>query len=109
MKVTANNYGRFIINSQRNLTGTYFADTVDDLEHDRVYRYLKSNQLTPRMVSEKTKPLLSARPRAFSSSMTPGRIRISAVKIGAARTQKNSNAHHIVHRHRRGQLPVVQS
>jgi hypothetical protein len=55
MKVTAINYGQFLINSHINFTGTYFADTVKKLEHDSVYRYLKHDKLTPRMVWEKAK------------------------------------------------------
>ena len=46
MKVTAQSYGQFLVNSPVNFTGTYFADTVDELEHDSVYRFLKNSQLT---------------------------------------------------------------
>lgn len=63
MKVTAINYGQFLINSHLNFTGTYFADTVDKLKHDSVYRYLKKDKLTPRMVWEKTKTLIKHTPK----------------------------------------------
>lgn len=55
MKVTAMMYGQFLVNSLTNFTGTFFADTVDGLDHNSVYRYLKSERLTPRMVFDKAR------------------------------------------------------
>ena len=38
LRVTTQSYGQFLINSVTNFTGTYFADIVDDLKHDSVWR-----------------------------------------------------------------------
>lgn len=54
MKVTAMSYGQFLINSPLNFTGTYFADTVDDLNHNSVYRYLKNSKLSSKIIWEKS-------------------------------------------------------
>jgi len=96
MKVTAINYGQFLINSHRNFTGTYFADTVDDLEHDSVYRYLKSDKLTPRMVWEKTKPLIKKTPKGILIFDDTVLDKNASRKIGPARSQYSGNAHHVV-------------
>ena len=53
MKVTTMSYGQFLVISPVNFTGTYFADTVDGLEHDGVHRFLKDSRLTPALVREK--------------------------------------------------------
>jgi hypothetical protein len=50
MKVTTMSYDQFLVNSPENFTGTYFADTVDGLEHDSVYRFLKNSRLTPALL-----------------------------------------------------------
>ena len=96
MKVTAINYGQFLINSHRNFTGTYFADTVDDLEHDSVYRYLKSDKLTPRMVWEKTQPLIKKTPKGILIFDDTVLDKNASRKIGPARSQYSGNAHHVV-------------
>ena len=96
MKVTAINYGQFLINSHLNFTGTYFANTVDELQHDSVYRYLKNDKLTPKMVWEKTKPLIERTPKGVLIFDDTVLDKNSSRKIGAARSQYSGNAHHVV-------------
>lgn len=96
MKVTAINYGQFLINSHLNFTGTYFADTVDKLKHDSVYRYLKKDKLTPRMVWEKTKTLIEHTPKGVLIFDDTVLDKNSSRKIGPARSQYSGNAHHVV-------------
>lgn len=96
MKVTAINYGQFLLNSHRNFTGTYFADTVPDLEHDSVYRYLKNDRLTSRLVWEKTKPLIKRTPKGILIFDNTVLDKNASRKIGPARSQYSGNAHHVV-------------
>ena len=51
-------YGQFLLNTQANYTGTYFADMVSGLDHNSVYRYLKHAKMAPRMIWEKTSQFL---------------------------------------------------
>jgi len=96
MKVTAIKYGQFIINSPRNFTGTYMADTVEGLQHDSVYRYLKYDKLTPRVVWEKARQTIQ-----YSDN---GRIIFDdtvadtnhSQKIKPARSQFSGNAKKVV-------------
>jgi len=53
MKVTAQMYGQFLVNTPVNVTGTYFADTSAGFSHDQVSRFLASSKLTPRIVRDK--------------------------------------------------------
>jgi len=53
MKVTSALYGQFLINTPANVTGTYFADSLDGLNHNSVYRFLKNSRLTSSLVWEK--------------------------------------------------------
>ena len=53
MIVTLQDYGQFLLNSHRNFTGTYFADTVEELSHDSVYRYLRDSTITPDIVRKR--------------------------------------------------------
>jgi hypothetical protein len=96
MKVTTISYGQFLVNSPVNFTGTYFADTVDGLEHDSVHRFLKGSRLTPALVREKIGDVVVYSPR--------GRVLFDDVVLdkSAARSiegvvkQYSGNAHHVV-------------
>ncbi len=96
MKVTAINYGQFLLNSQRNFTGTYFADTVNDLEHDSVYRYLKSDKLTPRVVWEKSQQTITYSDNGHIIFDDTVANKNASRKIQGARSQYSGAAHGIV-------------
>lgn len=53
MKVTSALYGQFLINTPANVTGTYLADSLEGLDHNSVYRFLKNSRLTSSLVWEK--------------------------------------------------------
>lgn len=96
MKVTALSYGQFLLNSLINFTGTYFADTVDGLKHDSVYRYLKYSTLTPKLVWEKVQKTLQYSPQGrliFDDTVAD---KNHSQKIEPARSQYSGNAHHVV-------------
>ena len=44
MKVTAQLYGRFLVSSQVNYTGTYLADHLDGLTHDNARCFLQTQR-----------------------------------------------------------------
>jgi len=53
VKTTRQIYCQYLLSSQINYTCTNLADHVDNLDHNSVYRYLKNERLTPRLVWEK--------------------------------------------------------
>lgn len=96
MKVTALTYGQFLINSYTNFTGTFFADTVDNLEHDSVYRYLKGSRMKPRFIWEKAKQTLVPSPRGHLVFDDTVLDKSFSREIDGARRQYSGNAHHVV-------------
>lgn len=96
MKVTTMSYGQFLVNSPMNFTGTYFADTVDNLEHDSVYRFLKGSKLTPALLREKMADVIVYNPNGrvlFDDSVMD---KYGSQKIEGAVKQYSGNAHHPV-------------
>jgi hypothetical protein len=96
MKVTTLSYGQFLVNSPVNFTGTHFADTVDGLNHDSVYRFLKDSRLTPALVREKISEVIeySASGRVlFDDSVLD---KSSARSIEGVIKQYSGNAHHVI-------------
>lgn len=55
MKISVLDYCQYLLVSQQNYTLTNFADHSDSLSHDRINRYLKSQQLTPRLLWDRVK------------------------------------------------------
>ena len=96
MKVTTMSYGQFLVNSPVNFTGTYFADTVDGLEHDSVHRFLKDSRLTPALVREKigTVIVYSSRGRVLFDDTVLDKS--AARSIEGVVKQYSGNAHHVV-------------
>lgn len=96
MKVTALSYGQFLVNSVTNFTGTFFADTVDALEHDSVYRYLKHGRMKPRFVWEKARQALVSSPRGYLVFDDTVLDKSFSQEIDGARRQYSGNAHQLV-------------
>lgn len=89
-------YGQFLVNSPVNFTGTYFADTVDGLEHDSVYRFLKGSTLTPALLREKMTDVIVYSPNGrvlFDDSVMD---KSASRKIEGTMKQYSGNAHHVV-------------
>ena len=55
MKTTRQLYCQYLISSQINYTCTNLAEHFENLDHNSIYRYLKTEKLTPRLLWEKVK------------------------------------------------------
>lgn len=55
MRVTTQIYGQFLVNGVNNFTGTYFAEIVEGLKHDSVWRHLNGNKLSSKVIWERVK------------------------------------------------------
>ena len=96
MKVTTMSYGQFLVNTPVNFTGTYFADTVEGLEHDSVHRFLKDSRLTPALVREKIGDVVVYSPNGriiFDDTVLD---KSAARSIEGVVKQYSGNAHHAV-------------
>lgn len=96
MKVTAINYGQFLINSHVNFTGTYMADTADGITHDSVTRYLKREHLRPRLVWEKARQTIKYSAHGHLIFDDTVADKNHSRKIEATRSQYSGNAKKIV-------------
>lgn len=96
MKVTAINYGQFLINSQINFTGTYFADSIEELNHNSVYRYLKNSKLGSKMVWEKSSKSIVYSPNSYIIFDDTVADKNFSFNIDLVRSQYSGNAHGII-------------
>lgn len=96
MKVTAQSYGQFLVNSVTNFTGTYFADTVEQLDHNSVYRYLKYERLTPRLVFDKAREVATFCSDGIVIFDDTVLDKSFSRQIELTRSQYSGNAHGIV-------------
>jgi len=55
VKTTRQLYCQYLISSQINDTCTNLAEHFENLDHNRIYRYLKTEKLTPRLLWEKVR------------------------------------------------------
>lgn len=63
MKTTRQLYCQYLISSQINYTCTNLADHFENLDHNSVYRYLKDEKLTPRLLWEKVQDQIIFSPK----------------------------------------------
>jgi SRSO17 transposase len=96
MKVTTMSYGQFLVNTPVNFTGTYFANSVDGLEHDSVHRFLKGSRLTPALVREKIGDVIAYSPRGHIIFDDTVLDKSAGRSIEGVVKQYSGNAHHAV-------------
>ena len=65
MKTTRQIYCQYLLSSQINYTCTNLANHVDALDHNSVYRYLKNEKLTSRLLWEKVRETLIQSPEGY--------------------------------------------
>ena len=96
MHVTTQDYGQFLVNSVKNFTGTYFAETVKGLEHDSVWRHLNGSKLPARVIWERVKGEIVYSENGcliFDDSVLD---KSGSEKIELARWQYSGSAHNTV-------------
>ena len=96
MKTTSQLYKQFLLVSQTNYTGTYLADHIEELDENSIYRFLKGNTFTPKMVWEKTEGNIIFSPNGkilFDDTVLDKDF---SFKIDGVRSQYSGNAHGII-------------
>lgn len=89
-------YGQFLLNSQQNFTGTYFAETVSELDHNSVYRFLKNTKMTPKMIWKKTEQFLESSKDGYVLFDDTVADKDFSFDIEMVRKQYSGNAHGLV-------------
>jgi hypothetical protein len=96
MKVTAQAYGQFLVNSPVNFTGTYFANTASGFAHDRVSDFLKHSKLTPRIIRDKALCDIPLSPHGFVMFDDTVIDKDFSFDIEMVRSQYSGNAHDVI-------------
>jgi hypothetical protein len=65
MTFTKLNYCQYLLSSQTNFTLTHLAEHLQQFSHDTINRYLGGEKLTPRLLWDKVKPLMSPDASAY--------------------------------------------
>lgn len=65
MKVTRQMYCQYLLSSQSKYNQSHFATHMHGVTHDEVYRYLKHERLTPSLVWERVKPMMTQSGKAY--------------------------------------------
>ena len=96
MKTTLNLYCQYLVCSQTNYTCTNLANHFYSISHDSVYRYLKEEKLTPRLIWEKVKDLVHFSDNGyilFDDTVLP---KTHSFKIQGVRRQYSGNEHRVI-------------
>lgn len=65
LKTTRQIYCQYLLSGQINYTCTNLAEHLEGLDHNSVYRYLKSEKLTPRLLWEQARETLVQSTRSY--------------------------------------------
>jgi len=85
-----------LLSSQINYTCTNLAEHLEGLDHNSVYRYLKSAKLTPRLLWEKAKQTLSESSDAYLIFDDTVVDKSYSFEIAGVRRQYSGNAHGVI-------------
>jgi len=96
MKTTRELYCQYLLSSQVNYTCTNLADHFADLTHDDVSRFLKESHLTPKLLWDNVKNLITSRLEGYVIFDDVVIEKIHSNKIQGVRRQYSGNQHGIV-------------
>lgn len=96
MKTTRQLYCQFLLSSQVNYTCTHFAEHLDGLDHNSVYRFLKGQKLTPALLWEKVEALLPQADDGYLIFDDTVLDKLYAVEIEGVRRQYSGSAHRVI-------------
>jgi DDE superfamily endonuclease len=96
VKTTRQIYCQYLLSSQINYTCTNLAEHLDGLDHNSVYRYLKSAKLTPRLLWEKARETLVPSADAYLIFDDTVIDKSYSFEIEGVRRQYSGNAHGVI-------------
>jgi hypothetical protein len=96
MKTTRQIYSQFLVSSQTNYTCTYLSEHFHGLDENSIYRYLKSEKLTPSLVWEKASSVIQYSENGYLMFDDTVINKDFSSKIDGVRKQYSGNAHGLV-------------
>jgi hypothetical protein len=96
MKTDIDSYCQYLLSTQVNYTCTYFAEHVEGLSHDSVHRFLRDEKLTPRLLWEQVRPLITQSSYAYIIFDDTVLDKRHSRAMEMVRRQYSGNAHGII-------------
>lgn len=96
MKTTRQLYCQYLLSSQINYTCTNLAEHFENLDHNSIYRYLKTERLTPRLLWEKVKDRIVYSPAGAIIFDDTVLDKSYSVAIEGVRRQYSGNEHAVI-------------
>jgi hypothetical protein len=96
VKTTRQLYCQYLLASQINYTCTNLAEHFENLDHNSVYRYLKTERLTPRLLWEKVKEQIIYSPAGAIIFDDTVLDKSYAFAIEGVRRQYSGNEHAVI-------------
>lgn len=96
MKTTRQIYCQYLLSSQINYTCTNLAEHLEGLDHNSVYRYLKNEKLTPRLIWEQARQTLVASAVGYLIFDDTVVDKSYSFEIAGVRRQYSGNAHGVI-------------
>ncbi len=96
MRVTTQTYGQFLVNGVNNFTGTYFAEIVEGLKHDSVWRHLNGKKLSSKVIWERVSQDIVYSANGYLLFDDSVLDKSASKKIELARWQYSGNIHDTV-------------
>jgi hypothetical protein len=103
MKMTKEIYGQFLLSSQINYTSTYLAEHLEGIHHDNVQYFLRTSELSPRIVWKQVRSEIVFSPRGYLIFDDVVMEKIHSRSISLVRRQYCGNTHSVV----QGELSVL--
>jgi len=96
VKTTRQIYCQYLLSSQINYTCTNLAEHLEGLDHNSVYRYLKNEKLTPRLIWEQARQTLVASTAGYLIFDDTVVDKSYSFEIAGVRRQYSGNAHGVI-------------
>ncbi len=96
MRFTKLNYCQYLLSSQINYTLTNLAEHLEQISHDKINRYLKNEKLTPRLLWDNVKDIITVSDNAylvFDDTVIDKRY---ATEIETSKRQYSGNEHGVI-------------
>ena len=96
MRFTKLNYCQYLLSSQINYTLTNLAEHLEQISHDKINRYLKHEKLTPRLLWDNVKDVITINKNAYIVFDDTVINKRHATEIETSKRQYSGNEHGVI-------------
>lgn len=96
MRFTKLNYCQYLLSSQINYTLTNLAEHLEQISHDKINRYLKHEKLTPRLLWDNAKDVITINKNAYIVFDDTVINKRHATEIETSKRQYSGNEHSVI-------------